>query len=236
MRIVVDVMMTRAVPELSGLIRDLGGDSAFGVFDASVSPERILEIVVRVRPEVVVVDPSWTAVSFLLARCLSDGGSPTARLALGAAAIDDTLRIHASRSGFVDIVDVTRPAPDVLDHILRIAAGESQLRDNRLWTTIDRSSPSTDVTEAMSDRLDHDILELLSVGLSDREIAAGVHLSLQAVRNRVSAMLERSGCVNRTQLGWMYTARKSVDVLMADLGARPSADVRPERPRDGTPP
>ncbi len=216
MRIVVDALVARAVPKLSELIQDLGADSAFGVFGRRVSPERILETLASVRPEVVVVDPSWAAISFLLARCLSDVGSPTARLVLGSSDTDDTLRIHASRRGFFDIVDVARPARHVLQHLTGIVDGKSQLRENRLWTIIDPSSPSSDVDEAMSDRLDRDIVELLSVGLSDREIAAGVHLSLQAVRNRVSAMLERSGCVNRTQLGWIYAARKSVEVQMRD--------------------
>jgi len=50
------------------------------------------------------------------------------------------------------------------------------------------------------DQIDFDIGYLVSVGMTDREIAATVHLAPQTVRNRVSAILYRSRLVNRTDL------------------------------------
>lgn len=50
------------------------------------------------------------------------------------------------------------------------------------------------------DQIDFEIGFLVSVGLADREIAATVHLAPQTVRNRVSAILDRSRLVNRTDL------------------------------------
>ncbi len=214
MRMVVDDVVARAVPGLPDLVRRIGSNSTFDSFDPQVSPERILATVIKCRPEIVVVDRAWLAASSLLSRILADGGCPAARCVLGATSTSDALRIQAVRRGFFDIVDVTRPANDVLDHVREIHGGTTRLQLDRLWTSVGHLTPTGDVARAPSDPLDLEIVELLAVGLSDREIAAGVHLSLQAVRNRVSAMLERSGCVNRTQLGWMFNSQRLVDLMM----------------------
>ena len=50
------------------------------------------------------------------------------------------------------------------------------------------------------DQIDFDIGYLVSVGMTDREIAATVHLAPQTIRNRVSAILYRSRLMNRTDL------------------------------------
>lgn len=216
MRIVVDLTVARGVPGLSELIATSRSGSTFGVFDGHVSRGRLVSTILRLRPDVIVVDPSWLAISDLLKRSLVIGGCPAARCVLGSPGVSDALKIRAARRGFVDIVDIEQPADLVIDHLWEIFDGGSRLAEDRLWSIVPRLSPTFDAIEAPSDTLDREIAELLSIGLSDREIAEGVHLSLQAVRNRVSAMLERSGCVNRTQLGWLYSSRQWVECLMVD--------------------
>jgi DNA-binding NarL/FixJ family response regulator len=48
-------------------------------------------------------------------------------------------------------------------------------------------------------RRERDILRLLAQGLSNKEIAAQLHLSEKTVRNRVSEILSKLGLHNRTQ-------------------------------------
>jgi DNA-binding CsgD family transcriptional regulator len=57
---------------------------------------------------------------------------------------------------------------------------------------------------ATKDRVDEEILRLLLVGASDKEISSIVHLSHQSVRNRVHRLIARSGAANRTHLAVSY--------------------------------
>lgn len=50
------------------------------------------------------------------------------------------------------------------------------------------------------DPIDLEIGNLVSIGMADRDIANLVHVAPQTVRNRISAILDRSRLVNRTDL------------------------------------
>jgi len=50
------------------------------------------------------------------------------------------------------------------------------------------------------DATDRKMLDLLTRGYTDRQIAGEVYLSLQTVRNRMSRLLQRFHLENRTQL------------------------------------
>ncbi|MFM7263063.1 MAG: hypothetical protein ACKO1X_04855 [Acidimicrobiales bacterium] len=54
------------------------------------------------------------------------------------------------------------------------------------------------------DTIDREIVSRIAVGLTDDEIAKGVYLSYQTVRNRISRMLEHSGSRNRTHLASVF--------------------------------
>lgn len=223
MRIVVDLPVSRAAPGLAELAVGSHSSPSYGIFDEHVSRGRLVATVARIRPELVVVDPSWLPISALLRRALDEGGCPATRCVLGSSGVSDALKIRAVRHGFVDIVDIEQPADRVVDHVREIFDGRTRLEGDRLWGHVTRLPPAPDVAAAPADSLDREIADLLAIGLSDREIAEGVHLSLQAVRNRVSAMLERSGCANRTQLGWLHSSRQWVERLMFDGGPDGSA-------------
>ncbi|NCZ68458.1 MAG: DNA-binding response regulator [Acidimicrobiia bacterium] len=47
-----------------------------------------------------------------------------------------------------------------------------------------------------------------------------MHLSTQTVKNRISAMLERSGLRNRTQLAWMQSNQAVGDAVSRSLRHR----------------
>ena len=200
-----------------GLVGPSGRDSRIEVLPVDPTPKELLSMVVRWRPEIVVVDPAWLVLADLLRKILVVGGCGSALCVVGSATTSDVLKIRAARSGFFDIVDLSRPGGEVLEHLRESLAGESRLSKDRLWNRIQLETESIQISEVAGDRIDEEIVELLSIGLSDRDISSGVHLSLQAVRNRVSAMLERSGCANRTQLGWVYTSHKLIEVLCADV-------------------
>jgi len=58
--------------------------------------------------------------------------------------------------------------------------------------------------EQLSDG-DRAIVALVARGLSNRDIAAELHMSYQTVRNRLTRIFDLTGMTNRTQLaaGWL---------------------------------
>lgn len=57
---------------------------------------------------------------------------------------------------------------------------------------------------AYTDEMDFEIAVRIATGATDREIARDVFLSTKTVRNRISGLLNRSGCRNRTELALMH--------------------------------
>lgn len=212
MRVVVDSSVHRSVPDLLEALQRVSGSPVLEVFEAGVSTDRMVEVVRRSRPEIVLVDPEWLSASSLLKRVLSNGGVPAARIVVGYSQRSQALDIRVRRLGFFEVVSLSElSADDLVDRLVDVASGVS-----RLW--VDPKDAGNhqgliQVKECVADDLDIEIIELVALGLSDREIADGVHLSLQAVRNRVSGMLDRSGCSNRTHLGWAYTSMRTVDLI-----------------------
>ena len=62
---------------------------------------------------------------------------------------------------------------------------------------------------ALSD-IDQQIAVLISRGLTDKDIAATVHFSVQTVKNHVSRILTQVGAANRTQLAVIVALNKDI--------------------------
>jgi DNA-binding CsgD family transcriptional regulator len=79
---------------------------------------------------------------------------------------------------------------------------------------------ANDLSHTPHDDFDRQILGLVCVGMQDADIACVVHLSTQTVKNRISAMLDRSGLRNRTQLAWMQANQSMGDAMSRTIGHR----------------
>ena len=84
------------------------------------------------------------------------------------------------------------------------------------------------------DQTDFEISIRVATGATDREIARDLRLSGQTVRNRISGLLSRSGCRNRTELALMhanspYTTWETYVALQGgDVTAHPKETDRTE--------
>jgi len=67
-----------------------------------------------------------------------------------------------------------------------------------------RTMDENECCEQLSDG-DRAIVALVARGLSNRDIAAELHMSYQTVRNRLTRIFDLTGMTNRTQLaaGWL---------------------------------
>lgn len=69
---------------------------------------------------------------------------------------------------------------------------------------MDEHEPENKCCENLNDG-DRAIVALVARGLSNRDIAAELHMSYQTVRNRLTRIFNLTGMTNRTQLaaGWL---------------------------------
>jgi FixJ family two-component response regulator len=74
-----------------------------------------------------------------------------------------------------------------------------------------------------ADEVDHRIVPMIVAGYTDREIADVLHFSHQAVRNRISRILMRSGIRNRTQLASTFLLGR----LEVFLHGQPEDETQP---------
>lgn len=107
----------------------------------------------------------------------------------------------------VDDVVVLSPDDDELRASLRcFARGDEKSCARFLVPTVDVPFAVSRGTLDLADEVDRQIVRLISVGYTDREISDILHFSHQVIRNRISHIMLRSNLRNRTQLAARYTA------------------------------
>lgn len=114
--------------------------------------------------------------------------------------------ILAGASGYV-IKDIT--GMELARAIAEVGAGRSLLDNRAAAALMDRLRARQDAAEPADDGLseqDRTLLALLGEGLTNRQIAARMHLAEKTVKNYVSRLLGRLGMERRTQAA-VYAAK-----------------------------
>jgi two-component system response regulator DevR len=100
---------------------------------------------------------------------------------------------------------------DFVDIVRRVAAGQSMLDPAMTAQVLERvrSGPPKDkALEGLTEQ-EQKILELIGEGLTNRQIAARMHLAEKTVKNYVSSMLAKLGLTSRTQAAIFATKHPS---------------------------
>lgn len=236
MRILIDNLTAATQPLLAeyGARQDSGHElkifrtthhSATGteIFNPFLPPSELIELFQTFQPDVLIVSSGWLIVSAMLLRLLELGNSSNSRRLLASGQIDNVLKVKAVHHGFHDVVDVSAPVEQVFETIQLTHNGFSSLDNDRLWNIIGRPAPLPNISLIPKDKDDLTILDLMRIGLPDRDIAKVISMSHQTVRNRVSAMLERSGLRNRTEMAWMFTNQMLIKGMMDNINAHKNA-------------
>lgn len=202
-RIAFDSLVASAVPDFRSLANQQAVST--GVFEAFDSPRQISATLQELRPNIVVVDPSWLVVASQLGSLIDKSGFSGARRVVAGDSIDDVLKVKAAHKGMFDVVDLRSSTAELLVRFREIHNGTSALNSDVLWRRVPRPKRSADITTVPQDLTDVAILELITIGFRDQDIAEALHYSVQAIKNRIGIMLKRSGSNNRTQLAVQYT-------------------------------
>lgn len=145
------------------------------------------------------------------------------------------LRVMAAHAGAVGVLDPLHDWDAIsaaLDHAIR--NHENSDLNHQIWTEVERPGNPFTITIDIRNDLDRDIVDLVSLGLPDREVAAAVHLAEQTVRNRLCRILEHSGLKNRTELAMtrrrQLEASSMASTLMWVGGSSPRELTTPAEP------
>ncbi|MGW8811806.1 response regulator transcription factor [Gordonia terrae] len=114
--------------------------------------------------------------------------------------------ILAGASGYV-IKDIT--GMELARAVTEVGAGRSLLDNRAAAALMDRLRARQDAEKPVDDGLseqDRTLLALLGEGLTNRQIAARMHLAEKTVKNYVSRLLSRLGMERRTQAA-VYAAK-----------------------------
>jgi two-component system response regulator DesR len=154
----------------------------------------------RLRPDVAVVDldpPGRCGLDTI--RKLVERASPTAAVALTERPTPEILRL-AIAAGARGLTTKDQPPAGLAEIIRRVAKGDRMLHPaTALATLATLQSPLTD--------RESDVLRLAAQGLPSRSIALQLCLSDGTVRNYLSGVLRKMGCVNRLQAAYCAQER-----------------------------
>lgn len=137
--------------------------------------------------------------------------------------VDSAFVYRARAFGADDIVDIGRDDDHVAEAFGTALSGRQRAYELYLVGKVDEQIDITTLRINYTDEVDHRIVPMIVAGYTDREIAEVLHFSHQAVRNRISRILLRSGIRNRTQLASTFLLAR----LTAAPDQGPEGEVQP---------
>jgi two-component system, NarL family, response regulator DevR len=128
-------------------------------------------------------------------------GEPEIRCLMLTSFADDEALFEAIMAGASGYVLKQIKGTDILDAIRRVAAGESLLDPDATRRVLERirHPPEEDDRLATLTPQERRILELITDGLTNRQIAEAMFLAEKTVKNYVSNLLAKLGMKRRTQ-------------------------------------
>ncbi len=121
--------------------------------------------------------------------------------------------IKAAQYGYNDVLVAPTSSRELEHELVEIVENRRSVQTNPLLKSVD-VVPGLYARQIIhSDRIDRDLVELLGLGLDDRDIGLALGLSVQEIRNRLATLLETNGLSNRTQLATLHIRSQLADWL-----------------------
>jgi DNA-binding NarL/FixJ family response regulator len=189
----------------AGLVELLAGDPSLEIVGEAATGREAVDRARRLEPDVVLMDVRMPDLDGIQAtRELTRAARGARILILTTFEQDDYIfgALRAGASGF--LLKRTRPE-ELIAAVHAIAAGDSLLSPSVTRRVIDRMAQQPTPELADQDRLreltprEHDVLERIARGLSNREIAAELVVEESTVRTHVKRILMKLGLRDRVQ-------------------------------------
>ena len=200
-----------------GLRELLESEGDLEVVGEAGTAEEALSRIPPTRPDVAVLDirlPDGDGVE--VCRDIRSG-HPEIQCLMLTSFSDDEALFQAIMAGAAGYLLKQIKGNDLVDSIRRVAGGQSLLDPAVTARVLERlrEGPRTDERIAKLTDQERRILDLIADGLTNRQIAAQVHLAEKTVKNYVSNLLAKLGMERRTQAA-VYAARLRDGVAPSD--------------------
>jgi DNA-binding NarL/FixJ family response regulator len=185
----------------------LGSADDIEVVDEAHDGAAGVDAVVRNRPDVVLMDLRMPGMDGITAiERIGELADPPAVVVLTTFDADQYV-LRALRAGAAGFLVKSTPPEDLIGLVQVAAEGHTVLSPaaaRRLIAASTDSLPARDRARKLVGSLTErevEVLACLGEGLSNAQIAARLYLSEATIKGYVSRMLDKLGCVNRTQAG-----------------------------------
>jgi DNA-binding NarL/FixJ family response regulator len=161
--------------------------------------EEAVHKAVGLQPDIVLMDIQMPKRSGVEATALITAACPATRVIVLTTFDYDEYVFNAIKGGAMGYLLKDVPAPELVDTIRRVHAGESFIQPSvasKVLLEYGRR-PSLPFGEELTER-EREVLDLLSAGASNREIAEKLVLAEGTVKNHVSNILGKLHAANRT--------------------------------------
>lgn len=170
------------------------------VIDTAGSAQAALEKAAATHPDVVLLDhrlPDGDGISLIPALTAH---RPSPQIVMLTASTSDQVLLAAIDAGVSGFIDKTRNVGDVLSSIRSAAAGESLVSPQLLSRLLPRlRRQNVESEQSITDR-ERDVLQCLTEGMSNAEIAARLTVSVHTVRNHVANLSAKLGAHSKLEV------------------------------------
>ena len=184
-----------------------GKDEDLSVLGAEDFSAGTLQEIVRLDPDLVVVTPDWHDVEFHSTKAIR-AALPRAKVLMISMMDDQDVFLRAVRAGAVGYLLKDASAEEIVATVRHLAENSvvcPRHLERVLFDYIAAGAPS----RAGLTLRERQLIALIGEGLTNKEIAARLHLSEQTVKNHVHRILRKTGSSNRTSLSQIGQAQRA---------------------------
>lgn len=181
----------------------LGKERDLEVISTASNGEEAIELCKREKPDVILMDIQMPVMDGIESTKRIKENWPTIQIMMLTTFQDERNIRLALKAGAEGYLLKSASIENMAQQIRALKAG-SVILDGDVLKTI--TEPDTAALEGLTER-ETDIVELIAQGLSNKEIAAQLYLSVGTVRNMITIILDKLEIRDRTQLAIYYWQR-----------------------------
>ena len=183
-----------------GVAHSLGSEPDLEVIAQTASGEEAVELAQRLAPDVALLDITMPGMGGIAAAARIAASVPDMRILMLTVSEDKDNLLAALKAGAHGYVLKGASASELRAIVRRVAGGEAFVTPalaTRLLVEFSRPQARDPLSELTA--REHDVIELLSLGSSNREIAERLHLAEKTVKHYVTCILQKLHARSRTE-------------------------------------
>ena len=187
-----------------GLLQLLSSEPDFEVCGEAASAQEALALVNQRKPDIAVVDISLQGTNGIELIKQIHAVHPEARILVSSMHDETLFAERALRAGASGYINKQMAMPEMVGAIRRVLSGKVYLSTSMTERMVERAArPDTDTSRSVMQRLSDRELEVFSLlgdGLSTREVAQRLNLSVKTIETHRAQIKRKLGLRNSTEL------------------------------------